>query len=426
MWLLKTEVAQAMQAARAVGYQPTAEERAKFADQMREAHASTTADRPRNMSVAGDVAEIAIDGVLTEKPDCFALLFGGGNTTYESIRKSLRQADADPAIKSIVLNISSPGGQVTGLFETFAALESVRKPMRVKASQADSAAYGIAAVAGPIEATTPAAEFGSVGVAVRLHLDEDVVDIASTDAPRKRPDYSSEEGIAVVREELDALHELFVDAIARGRGTTVADVNAEFGRGGVLLAKQAKQKGMIDTIAPQPRRARSSKGAESEDHAGPDAAPPSEASADGGAMETIPMNAEKLKAEHPALYDAIIKDAKEAGVKEGTASERKRVLAHLKLGKTSGAMAVAEKAIEAGSSTMDEEVFAEYQSAAMNRRDQSARQADSDQAGQALAGAAPATGAAPAATGDLGDQVVALLEQQRGTKPGQPATAAAK
>ena len=85
-----------MRAARTLGYQPTLEERAKFADQMREAYAGKSAETPRNLKIAGNTAEIAIDGVLTEKPDCFALLFGSGNTTYESIRRSLALAPWPP------------------------------------------------------------------------------------------------------------------------------------------------------------------------------------------------------------------------------------------------------------------------------------------------------------------------------------------
>lgn len=402
-WLLKPEVAQAMQAGRTAGYQPTAEERAAFAAAMHEAHATTASDQPRNMQVAGDVAEIAIDGVLTEKPDCFALLFGSGNTTYASIRKGLQQADANPAVKKIVLNIASPGGHVTGLFETLAAIEATQKPISVVASQATSAAYGIAAMAGPIKASTPAAEFGSIGVAVRLFLDEDVVDIASTEAPRKRPDYATEEGQAVIREELDALHELFVDAIARGRETKASTVNQEFGRGGVLLAKQARERGMIDSIAPQPRRQRAEKRAESEDNAVPETVPPMTASADGGASEKTTMDSKELKEKHPELYASVLAD----GQAQGAATERKRVLAHLKLADSTGATKVARDAIESGASTMDEGVHADYLSAAMNRRDATNRVADDAAAGAALGNAAsPAPNATPAGAGDAVDQGV--------------------
>lgn len=418
-WLLKPEVARALQEGRASRYQPTLEERARFADAMREAYADRDADSPRILRVAGDVAEIEVEGVLTEKPDCFALLFGGGNTTYAGIRKSLAMADANPDVKRIVLRIASPGGQVTGLFETLAAIEATAKPISVVSSLAASAAYGIAAVAGPIEAVTPASEFGSIGVAVSLFLDDQVVDIASTDAPNKRPDVTTEEGLAVIRQELDALHEVFVDAIARGRShntgkaITPETVNAEFGRGGMFVASQAKKRGMIDKTSARIVRTRSGARAESDDNEAP-AVPEKE-------LDMSALTLEQLKTQHPEAYAAALTE----GEKQGETKERKRVLAHLKLAETTGANQVARKAIESGASTMDEDVHAEYLSAAINRRDSNARQTDSDNAGAALAGAK--TPAAAEGARDNGDLVADAmgLPPPKPKKPGNDGASAA-
>ncbi len=457
MWLVKREVLQAMRAARSAGYEPSNEERAAFATAMREAYASNPSDRPHIMSVSEDTAEIVIEGVLTEKPDCWALMFGGGNATYEAIRKSLALADADPSVKKIVLNIASPGGHVNGLFETFAALDAVQKPIEVRSNFAASAAFGIAAVAGKIIATSPAAEFGSIGVAASFYVDDDQVDIASTDAPRKRPDVRTEEGIAMVREELDQLHELFADRIARGRSHTTGEtvtakmVNADFGMGGMFVAGTAKKRGMIDSIAAQPKRTRpggrgsvasafesnefqsiarvgdsliASDGTgqqfESTDgttwtvraapvaHVGDtittggasvvgaekineppaivaEAPATTNASAKlGGAeqpKETI-MNKDELKSQHPELFAAVLA--------EGTETERKRVLDHIKLGTASGANEAMLGAITSGASVVD--CLADYHSASMKRDATKARQEETDAAGAAADGA---TGAAP-------------------------------
>jgi ClpP class serine protease len=411
-WLLKHEVLERLRVARALSaFQPTLEERARFEVAMRERYAASDRDRPRNMQVAGDTASIEVDGVLTEKPDCFAMCFGGGNTTYESIRRALALAETDPAIKKIQLNVSSPGGEVTGLFETFAALESLTKPVNVRASLAASAAFGLAAVAWHIEALTPASEFGSIGVAAHMFVAEDEIQIASTEAPKKRPDVRTEEGQAIVREELDALHEEFVKAIARGRSNatgeevTPENINADFGRGGVLLAAQAKKRGMIDRIATQPRRAPSGRRAESTPGA-PDVAPPlSATAADGGSAEEKTMDLETLKSQHPGLYAAVLG--------EGEAKERKRVLAHLKAGKASGALDVAERAIASGASFSDEEIQSEYFTARLNKRDSDNRQGDSDTAGAATDNVAKD---APDATKDTGD----LMADSMGLPPPDP------
>jgi ClpP class serine protease len=369
MWLLKTETLQAMREARSRGYEPTAEERIEFAAAMREAHASKTADAPRNMKVAGNVAQIDVRGVLTEEPDCFALLFGGGNTSYRSIRKAVEAAEGDASVEQIVLNIDSPGGTVSGLFETLAALEGARKPISVRASMACSAAFALAAMAGPIQANTVASEFGSIGVACSLSVDDERIDLTSTEAPNKRPNVSTDEGKAVVVEQLDAIHELFADAIARGRShasakdIAVSDVNKNYGRGSVLLAGEAKKRGMVDTIASQPKRARKAAPAMSAEI---EVVP----TAEGGTEKN--MDSTQFKAQHPDLYAAA--------VAEGAANERKRVNAHLKLGTAYKAMDVAMKAIAEGKSSQDEEVAADYQVANVNRLEAAARQADSDAA----------------------------------------------
>jgi ATP-dependent Clp protease protease subunit len=135
----------------------------------------------------------------------------------------------------------------------------------------------------------------------------------------------------------------------------------------------------------------------------------------GGETIKAKMNEETLKAQHPELYAAIVAAA--------VAGERKRVCAHLKLAKSTGAVDVAHAAIASGASTLDEDVHADYMSAAISRRDQTNTQTDSSTADAALNGGNGSGGAAPAAvvtTGpDLGDQVVALLDR------GKPAPAAA-
>jgi ATP-dependent protease ClpP protease subunit len=139
--------------------------------------------------------------------------------------------------------------------------------------------------------------------------------------------------------------------------------------------------------------------------------------ADGGLNARQTMDIKLLKEQHPELFKAVLQEGiaqgTEQGVKLGVEQERKRVNAHLKMAKNTGANDVAFKAIESGVSVLDEEIHAEYMSAAMNRTDRAARQAESDAAaaataGAAAAGAAVTTPATPAE--DLGDKVVAKLK----------------
>ncbi len=436
MWLIKKDIADAMQHARAQGFTPP--KAAMEAFEARHAEASA-AGIPRNFKLAGDVVEISIEGVLTPKPDFFAFWYGGGNTTYPDIIQSLALAAADPSVKRVVLNVKSPGGYCDGLFEALGALEAFPKPKETRASMADSAAYALAAMGGKITAAGPASEFGSVGVvATYVQYDfEKVYEITSTHAPDKRPDPSTPEGQATIRVYLDALHDLFVDAIARGRtasgtATTKDEVNADFGRGGVLLANAAKKLGMVDKIdKPQLRAIAGDPDPRGESGAAPaataavgdivanaitatppapavvaqpaqPAAPPApqqnaSALSGGAAKAKKQMNEEELRAQHPELYSAVFNKGKAEGEKgkaeavtAALTDEKDRVEGHLIMGEAAGDMKLAIESVRGGVK-MNATLQAKYMAAGMNKRDRDSRSADEATTEAAVGNALPAT-----------------------------------
>jgi len=424
MWLLKQDVAAELMQARRVAFSPPPDALAAFTAM---SNRSASAAMPDIMRVAGGTAEIRVEGVLTPGPSFIAWLFGGGNTSYDDIREALAVASADPSIKRAAFYIDSPGGRVDGLFETLEAIKSFSKPVTVRAACACSAAYAIAAAAGKIEAVGPASEFGSIGVAVTLMQDDSLIDITSTEAPDKRPDISTPEGQAVVRRHLDAIHELFVEAIADGRGVKPKDVNADYGRGGVMLAREAKRAGLIDKLPAQSKpRGRASTDADMGDDVSAHSAiitqsDTSAASSVEGAQPTGPsngpvvtsgmpsltptsmnaphtaaanqrkvMNQEELRAQHPELFAAVFNAGKAEGMASGAtealAKEQDRVKAHLVMGEQSGDMKLALSAIREGA-PMTQELTAKYMTAGMARADQSARQAETKDAAAVVAGA---------------------------------------
>jgi hypothetical protein len=162
---------------------------------------------------------------------------------------------------------------------------------------------------------------------------------------------------------------------------------------------------MIDSVAKQPRRERASAAAEDHEEHG---APPIEAAAESGAEELRLMNLEQLKAQHPALYAAAVAE----GEAKGAEKERKRAAAHLKRGQACGDLAIAIRAIAAGVEYGDPEYASEYDSAADTRRDRTARKDDNKAPEAALKGAGG--GALAAEDQDLGDQVLAALEAEKG------------
>ena len=347
---------------------PSAEKQLEYEARM---SAVSGGDTPRLLTIAGDSAEIEITGAITNRPSMFAFMFGGGNTTYPDIIAALAVAEQDPAVKTITLAIDSPGGTIAGLFDALAAIEATTKPVRaVVSNMAASAAFAIAAQADEIVAGNQATRFGSVGIVVSGFVDEGEVTITSTDAPKKAPNLATEAGRAVVREELDALHEIFVESIAAGRGTTVDAVNADFGQGATVLAGEALKRGMIDSIAET---------ALSLVQTGDGTA----AATSENQPEAIDMDLQTLRATHANVYAEVLQ--------LGVSQERERASAHLIMGEGSGDMATAIAAVQDGSE-MTASIQARYMTAGMNRNDIAAATGDDDAAAAALA--------ATAATGD--------------------------
>lgn len=362
MWLLEQSIKRAIESAEAQGFTPTADQVSTF-----EARAEDI------MAIDGPKAQIKVAGVLTATRSWMAYFFGGGNTTYADIQAALAAADADSNVETISMFIDSPGGAVHGLFECIAAVQNTAKPIEVTSSRACSAAYALAAAAGPIRATSAGSTFGSIGVVVDAFVDKSRVSVTSTLAPKKRPDLTTEEGLATIREELDALHDLFVETIANGRGVGADNINADFGEGATLLADEALKRGMIDSITTEKPATANSNG--------------------GNQQEARSMDLQTLKAQNPDVYAAA--------AQEGRDQERDRVTAHLTMGEASGDMKTAIDAINDGSE-MTATLQAKYLAAGMNRSDAQARQDDdADAAAADSANASDADAEAAAAVNIL-------------------------
>ena len=353
-WLLLDSVRKTLEQAHHSGFQVSTEQQARFEARFFDDDEGSGA---RVLTIAGDTAEIKIEGVLTNAPNFMAMMFGGGNTTYGDIIGAIASAEQSPEVEKIVLAINSPGGQFEGLFDVLSAIQAATKPITARViNTAASAAFAIASQAGEITASNRAARVGSIGIVASFDIDENEVKVSSTEAPKKNPDVTTVEGQAIVREELDAMHEIFVGAIATGRGTTVEKVNADFGQGATLLAEDAVSRGMIDAVADVELRI----------------VKPSEPASSGNQPENATMNLQELRAQHPDVYAEAIA--------LGATEERDRVSAHLTMGEASGDMKTAVAAIQDGSA-MTSALQAKYMAAGMNRQDIEARADDDDDAG---------------------------------------------
>lgn len=300
---------------------------AELREQFKAGVAEDSQENNRVLTVAGSTASISVAGMLTKTYSFMTWWFGG--TAYSDINGALALAESDPDITDIVIQMDSGGGHVAGLFDTIAQMQAVTKPLSCKVSgNCCSAAYALASQCNSITASSEADTIGSIGIVVDAYIDEEVVSITSTNAPKKRPDASTEDGVKEIRAQLDEYEELFLEAIAEGRGTDVDNVIKNYGQGATTIARNALKSGMIDSI-----------GATNSNVQGdPDNLTTATIE------ENITMNAAELKAQHPETYAAIFAD----GEKSGKTNEQERVSAFAAIGKASGAMDLAMACIEDG------------------------------------------------------------------------------
>ncbi len=179
-----------------------------------------------------------------------------GAASLDIAAADLRALQASPDVRSILVAMDSPGGAVASVNEFARLVAASPKPISVHVSGlCCSAAYWIASGASGGISIDPTGVVGSIGVLISTSYQVDPdsagrrdLDIASSNAPNKRPDLSTEEGRAQIRQMLDAIETVFIASVARGRGVTEAQVRSEFGAGGTKTGKDAKAAGMVDRV----------------------------------------------------------------------------------------------------------------------------------------------------------------------------------
>lgn len=196
------------------------------------------------------VAVISLIGPIFPRANLFTEVSGA--TSIAIAARDFYSALNNPQVSAILLNIDSPGGDVTGVSEFADMIASARgiKPVHAYVGGLGaSAAYWLASAAEQIT-IDKTARVGSIGVVMAMPNPDastaEEIEIVSSQSPNKRPNVATEEGRATVQETVDALAEVFVDAVARNRDVKPSKVLSDFGRGGVLVGKAAVAAGMAN------------------------------------------------------------------------------------------------------------------------------------------------------------------------------------
>lgn len=269
-----------------------------------------------------------------------------GCTSYEQIARDIaavRAARARGSVHSALFVFDTPGGEVAGCAEAADLIAELAAEMPNAGYVSDlccSAGIWLASAMSKLVGARSSL-LGSIGVvaAYRAKDDSGVIEIVSSQSPKKRPDVATAEGRAQIQDTVDALAEVFVADVARQRGVSVDKVMSDFGQGDVLVGANAVDAGLIDDIGSfegvlaelAGRKGASSRGAFNSLTREIPMAETTNASAD---AEQPVITKDSLIASHAAIVAELRAD--------GATSERERILGIEKLSIKGHAKLIAE------------------------------------------------------------------------------------
>ena len=298
----------------------------------------------RTYEMIGATAVIGIQGVIEKHASAVSDISLGAGTSVDEISDQIHRALADEAVRDILLRIESPGGSVAGiadLADEIYAAGAVKPVIAFAEDQAASAAYYLGSQASRFYANQSAG-VGSIGVyavlvdssraAENQGLKVHVVKAGEFKAAGVRGTHITEEQLDTYQDEINAHYEMFVAAVARGRGVSIEDARA-LADGRVHIGLRAVEAGLIDGVKTLRQALTSAK---------PSVRTLSAKAMDGGSMDTPKRETKPKEQTNMSEQDKDI----DAAVAEAKQAERARMAGiEAALGGVEGLEAVREKAL---------------------------------------------------------------------------------
>lgn len=217
------------------------------------------ASEPFGPRVVDGVAIMPVHGVLAPKMSMFMHVSGG--TSTQQLQQWIEEAATSSKVKSILLDIDSPGGDAHGNQEVVDLIREVQQSIPVHAHWTNlgaSAAYYIGRACGTTSASK-STELGSIacyyvhgetskadaadGVTYTVFRGAEFKNAANEHEPL------NDKGREYLNERINGLHQQFVGSVADCCGMSIAEVEQQFGAGKLFLAEKAQTLGMVDRVA---------------------------------------------------------------------------------------------------------------------------------------------------------------------------------
>ena len=202
------------------------------------------------------IAVIPIYGTLVRRTQ--GLEAQSGLTSYAGIAQSLETALADPSVAAILLDIDSPGGESSGVFDLadrIRAATAIKPVWAVANDMAFSAAYALGSAASRLIVSRTGG-VGSIGV-IAMHVDQSVKDqqdgIAYTAvfAGDRKNDLNphapiSGEAHSFLQGEVNRIFDLFATTVAKHRGMGVNTIKST--QAALYFGADAVASGLADDV----------------------------------------------------------------------------------------------------------------------------------------------------------------------------------
>ena len=219
----------------------------------------TASEKPKEASesmVSNGVYHLPILGSMVHRGG--ALDAASGIQSYQAIQASLQEALDNPQVKSIMLEMDSPGGSVAGAFDLRDFIMEAKEQKPIYAYAKDtmaSAAYLIGSAATKVYGSQTSS-VGSIGV-VAMHIDQSernkqqgikptFVHAGSMKTAGNPHEPLEGEALNYLQESVNTSYEMFIDAVADARGLDKQDIRDTEAR--VYRGQEAAKLGLIDGV----------------------------------------------------------------------------------------------------------------------------------------------------------------------------------
>lgn len=202
----------------------------------------------------GSIGVLSIDGMMMKGLSWF------GGTSTVNLRAQIRALRADDSIKKVLLHVDSGGGAVAGTKELADDIAKLNEEKEVIAFIEDlgaSACYWACSSASAIYANKTA-EVGSLGVVAVVQdtsemyknagINVKVISTGEFKGAMTEGTEITEPMVEDMQERINDINEVFMDAVADGRGIDRKTVDA-MADGRVHIASKALDMGLIDGVS---------------------------------------------------------------------------------------------------------------------------------------------------------------------------------